>query len=157
MSQNRAYYLPTMICTNSRCGHFVTTSERLSSYAQWLPLLSNKKAATIFYCDRGFFNCWRASDFSVLWLDMVARSQKAKVWIKVCNAQSKRIPKTPNSADPEKDHAKPRLSDSPLTSTIDPLAKPEPKATRMSIIIKGEFNETRNQRAVLKGMGKALS
>jgi len=54
MSQNRAYYLPTMICTNSRCGHFVTTSERLSSYAQWLPPTTKQKNPTIFYRDRGF-------------------------------------------------------------------------------------------------------
>lgn len=64
--------------------------------------------------------------------------------------------RTPDIADLENDHDKPRLSDSTLTSKIDYLAKPELKATRTSIIT-GGCRETRNQRAVLKGVGEALS
>ena len=59
-------------------------------------------------------------------------------------------------ADFENDHDIPRLSDSTVTSKIDYLAKPELKATRTSIIT-GGCRETRNQRAVLKGVGEALS
>lgn len=64
--------------------------------------------------------------------------------------------RTPDIADLENDHDKPRLSDSTVTSKIDCLAKPELKATLTSIITRG-CHETRNQKAVLKGMGEALS